>query len=77
MNRHFMKEKTQMTYPFNWGFRFSHQRPQSWADKRIDEINKMPYASNEDHPCFEEVMDIYESNAKSYKEFLDQHPQYK
>lgn len=66
MNKQYMKEKTQkMISPFDW------------VDQRIAEINKMPYASNEDHPCFEEVMDIYESNAKSYKEFLDQHPQYK
>ena len=41
----------------------------SWKDKRIEEINKMPYASNDEHPFFEEVMAIYKSKHRSYRSF--------
>ena len=66
MNKQSMKEKMKITYP-----------SKTWQDQRIEQINKMPYASNEDHPCFDEVMAIYESNEKSYKDFLLKNPQLK
>tara|TARA_B100000424_G_scaffold18737_1_gene13504 strand:+ start:3601 stop:3771 length:171 start_codon:yes stop_codon:yes gene_type:complete len=51
--------------------------PFDWVDQRIAEINKMPYASNDDHPCFEEVMELYTTKARSYAEFLVINPQFK
>ena len=66
MNKQYMKEKTQkMISPFDW------------VDQRIAEITKMPYASNDDHPCFEEVMELYTTKARSYAEFLVINPQFK
>lgn len=41
-----------------------------WKDKRIKEINKMGYPCDDAHPCFEEVMAIYDAKEKSYEEFI-------
>ena len=40
-----------------------------WKDLRIKEINEMGYLCNDDHPCFEEVMEIYRTRAKTLAEF--------
>ena len=40
-----------------------------WKNARIKEINEMGYLCNDDHPCFEEVMEIYRTNAKTLAEF--------
>ena len=44
-------------------------KPQTWQDKRINEINKISVSSSPNNIYFEEVYAIYESKAKSYKEF--------
>ena len=43
----------------------------NWKEKRIEEINNMGYPANEDHPCFDEIQAIYDSNANSYEEFIN------
>ena len=45
-------------------------KTENWKDVRIKEINNMGYLSDDSHPCFDEVMAIYESNAETYKEFI-------
>ena len=40
-----------------------------WKDIRIKEINAMGYKCDDSHPCFDEVMAIYESDAETYEEF--------
>ena len=45
-------------------------KTENWKDVRIKEINNMVYLSDDSHPCFDEVMAIYESNAETYGEFL-------
>ena len=47
----------------------SKVKPQTWQDKRINEINKISVSSCPNNIYFEEVYAIYESKAKSYKEF--------
>ena len=44
-------------------------RTQEWKDIRIKEINAMGYTCDDSHPCFDEVMSIYESDAETYEEF--------
>ena len=44
-------------------------KTQEWKDIRIKEINAMGYECDDSHPCFDEVMAIYESDADSYEEF--------
>lgn len=44
----------------------------AWKQKRIDEINEMPYKSDDTHPHFEEVMAIYVSDHDTYEEFLQE-----
>ena len=36
---------------------------------RTREINAMGYTCDDSHPCFDEVMAIYESDAETYEEF--------
>jgi len=45
--------------------------PSEWKDIRIKEINAMGLKCDDSHPCFEEVMEIYDSNATTYEEFLE------
>lgn len=47
---------------------------ESWKDQRIKEINAMGIPCDDDHPCFDEVQAIYESEAETYVEF---HMEYK
>ena len=44
-------------------------KTQEWKDIRIKEINSMGLVCDDSHPCFDEVMSIYESDADSYEEF--------
>ena len=44
-------------------------KTQEWKDIRIKEINAMGYTCDDSHPCFDEVMAIYESDAETYEEF--------
>ena len=44
--------------------------PSDWKDIRIKEINAMGYKCDDSHPCFDEVMSIYDSNAETYEKFL-------
>ncbi len=44
-------------------------KTQEWKDIRIKEINAMGYECDDSHPCFDEVMAIYESDAETYEEF--------
>lgn len=44
-------------------------KTQEWKDIRIKEINAMGYECDDSHPCFDEVMSIYESDAETYEEF--------
>ena len=48
----------------------TNENKQSWKDIRIKEINAMGYKCDDSHPCFDEVMSIYDSNAETYEEFL-------
>ena len=45
-------------------------KTQEWKDIRIKEINAMGFKCDDSHPCFDEVMSIYDSNAETYEEFL-------
>ena len=38
-------------------------------DIRIKEINAMGYECDDSHPCFDEVMAMYETDAETYEEF--------
>ena len=42
---------------------------QTWQDKRIHKINKSGAGYSPNNKYFEEVYAIYDSKAKSYKEF--------
>tara|TARA_R100001509_G_scaffold155888_2_gene118697 strand:- start:270 stop:479 length:210 start_codon:yes stop_codon:yes gene_type:complete len=46
----------------------------SWKDKRINAINRLSrtkkWSCSDNNPLFEEVMDIYESPAKTREEYL-------
>jgi len=44
-------------------------KTQSWQNKRIHKINKMGATYSPNSKFFAEVYAIYESKAKSYKEF--------
>ena len=46
-------------------------KTQEWKDIRIKEINAMGLKCDDSHPCFDEVMEIYDSNATTYEEFLE------
>jgi hypothetical protein len=43
----------------------------NWKENRIQQINSMGYPANEDHPCFDEIQAIYDSEANSYEEFIN------
>jgi len=46
----------------------------SWKDKRIEAINRLSkskkWSCSDNNPLFDEVMDIYESSAKTRNEYI-------
>ena len=53
------------------GYKMITKNPkkQTWQDKRINEINKISVFYSPNNEYFEEVYAIYDSKAKSYKQF--------
>jgi len=48
---------------------YKQNKTKTWQDRRIHKINKSGGAYSPDNKYFKEVYAIYESKAKSYKEF--------
>lgn len=59
-----------------WEFQMSNintLKQYSWKQKRIAEINSMPFKSDDTHPHFDEVMAIYISEHETYEKFIKEY----